>query len=184
MTRSIVAFSLLYLLLASCQSEVAVAEAEPIKALILDGQSSIYHSDWQERTELMKSILDGSGLFTVDVATSPAIGEDNVDFQPAFSDYDVVVVNYEGDYWSAATQTAFEEYISGGGGFVSIHATDNAFPDWTEFNRMIGVGGWGPTEGDPTNIGTISIAEEIAAAIVIHSIIGGGVILIGHTVRR
>ncbi len=143
MTRTIFAISLLCFSLGSCQSEVAVAEAEPIKALILDGQSSIYHSDWEERTELMKNILDGSGLFAVDVVTSPAIGEDNIDFQPAFSDYDVVVVNYEGDYWSAATQTAFEEYVAGGGGFVSVHATDNAFPDWTEFNRMIGVGGWG-----------------------------------------
>ena len=70
MTRTIFAISLLCLSLGSCQSEVAVAESEPIKALILDGQSSIYHSDWEERTELMKSILDGSGLFTVDVATA------------------------------------------------------------------------------------------------------------------
>jgi type 1 glutamine amidotransferase len=30
-----------------------------------------------------------------------------------------------------------------GGGLVSFHATDNAFPKWTEFNEMIGVGGWG-----------------------------------------
>lgn len=143
MTRTIVALSLVCLSLVACQPEVAVAEPEPIKALILDGQSSVYHQDWADRTTAMKTLLEDTGLFTVDVATSPAIGEDNSSFLPSFSDYAVVVVNYEGDYWSDATQTAFEEYVSGGGGFVSVHATDNAFPDWEEFNRMIGVGGWG-----------------------------------------
>ncbi len=40
-------------------------------------------------------------------------------------------------------QKAFEDYVSGGGGFVSVHATDNAFPDWKAWNEMEGVGGWG-----------------------------------------
>ena len=30
-----------------------------------------------------------------------------------------------------------------GGGMVSVHAADNAFPKWTEYNKMIGLGGWG-----------------------------------------
>jgi len=29
-----------------------------------------------------------------------------------------------------------------GGGFVVIHAANNSWPDWEEFNKMIGVGGW------------------------------------------
>jgi hypothetical protein len=33
--------------------------------------------------------------------------------------------------------------MGNGGGLVSFHATDNAFGSWTEFNEMIGVGGWG-----------------------------------------
>lgn len=136
MTRTIVALSLLCLSLTACQSE-------PIKALIVDGQSSIYHQDWAERTAAMKAMLEDTGRFTVDVATSPGIGEDNSSFLPAFSDYAVVVVNYEGDYWSEAMQMAFDDYVVEGGGFVSVHATDNAFPDWPEFNEMIGVGGWG-----------------------------------------
>lgn len=143
MKRTIAALSLLCFALVACQSEVAVAEGQPIRALIVDGQSSIYHPDWAERTAAMKAMLDATGLFTVDVATSPGIGEDNSGFQPAFGDYAVVVVNYEGDYWSESTQTAFEEYVAGGGGFVSVHATDNAFPDWQAFNQMVGVGGWG-----------------------------------------
>jgi type 1 glutamine amidotransferase len=148
MTRFTIAVVLLIAALASCGTEPPPNEpppSEPVlsKVLIVDGQSSIYHQDWAERTVLMKGMLEDTGLFTVEVATSPAIGEDNSAFQPAFAGYDVVVVNYEGDYWPEATQKAFEEYVSGGGGFVSVHATNNAFPDWKEWNRMIGVGGWG-----------------------------------------
>ena len=30
-----------------------------------------------------------------------------------------------------------------GGGVVVYHAADNAFPDWPEYNEIIGLGGWG-----------------------------------------
>ncbi len=64
-------------------------------------------------------------------------------WRPAFADYDVVVSNYNGETWPAEVQKAFEAYVSGGGGFVSVHAADNAFPQWKEYNKMIAVGGWG-----------------------------------------
>ena len=33
--------------------------------------------------------------------------------------------------------------MKNGGGFVSVHAADNSFPEWKEYNQMIGLGGWG-----------------------------------------
>ena len=38
--------------------------------------------------------------------------------------------------------SAFEQFIRSGGGFVSYHAADNAFPEWRAYNLMIGIGGW------------------------------------------
>jgi type 1 glutamine amidotransferase len=64
-------------------------------------------------------------------------------WRPKFSDYAAVVSNYNGETWPAEVRTAFETYVRNGGGFVSYHAADNAFPDWPEYNVMIGVGGWG-----------------------------------------
>lgn len=29
-----------------------------------------------------------------------------------------------------------------GGGLVVVHAADNSFPNWKEYNKMIGLGGW------------------------------------------
>jgi len=63
------------------------------------------------------------------------------DFNPDFSKYSVIILNYNGDNWPAATKTAFGDYVKNGGGVVSVHAADNSFPRWVEFNKMIGVGG-------------------------------------------
>ena len=41
----------------------------------------------------------------------------------------------------------FVRYVEGGGGVVAMHAANNAFTEWPEYNRMTGLGGWyGRTE--------------------------------------
>lgn len=64
-------------------------------------------------------------------------------WHPKFTDFDVVVSNYNGELWPEAVRTDFVQYVAQGGGFVSVHAANNAFPEWAEYNEMIGVGGWG-----------------------------------------
>ncbi|HEV3117567.1 MAG TPA: ThuA domain-containing protein [Gemmataceae bacterium] len=111
-----------------------------IKVLIIDGQNN--HA-WQKTTPVLKAALQSAKIFTVDVATSPAHGQSMDSFRPEFARYDVVLSNYSGDDWPEATKKAFAEYVGKGGGFVCVHAADNAFPNWLEYNKMIGVGGWG-----------------------------------------
>jgi len=38
---------------------------------------------------------------------------------------------------------AFVSYVKGGGGFVCLHAANNSFGGWKEYNEIIGLGGWG-----------------------------------------
>ena len=64
-------------------------------------------------------------------------------WRPKFKDYAVVVSNYNGEDWPEEVRTAFVAFVKGGGGFVSYHAADNSFPQWPEYNEMIGLGGWG-----------------------------------------
>jgi type 1 glutamine amidotransferase len=128
----------LFMLAPSC-TKSPVSKA-PNRALIVSGQNN--HS-WKGSTPVLKQILENSGLFSVDVAQSPAAGKDMSAFKPDFSKYQVVVLDYNGDSWSDGTKKSFETYVSGGGGVVVYHAADNAFADWKEYNRMIGVGGWG-----------------------------------------
>lgn len=131
-------FYLAAFLIVICVSKTV--SAAPMKALILDGQNN---HDWKSTTPVLKRILQDSGLFAVEVATSPGKGQEMSGYRPKFSEYQVVVSNYNGDSWSSETQKAFVDYIRSGGGFVTVHAADNSFPEWKEYNQIIGIGGWG-----------------------------------------
>ena len=115
-----------------------LATAEPIKVLIVDGQNN---HDWRATTPLMKKALEETGLFQVDVATAPP--QDTAGFKPEFAKYQVVLSNYNGADWPADTQQALVDFVQGGGGLVVVHAANNSFPNWKEYNEMIGLGGWG-----------------------------------------
>ncbi len=116
------------------------AAAAPLKVLLIDGRNN--HA-WQQTTPELKKILEENGLAVVDVATSPTKGQDLSGFEPNFFAYQVVVSNYNGELWSEKTRAEFEKYVSNGGGFVSVHAANNSFPEWLAYNEMIGLGGWG-----------------------------------------
>jgi type 1 glutamine amidotransferase len=140
--------------------------ADKMKALIIDGQNN--HGIWPKTTVMMKSYLEKSGLFTVDVARTAftwqgdklipqypvkldhetqALPKPKSDpnFTPTFSDYDLVVSNFGWNAapWPDATKAALEAYVNDGGGLAVVHAADNSFAEWHEYNRMIGLGGWG-----------------------------------------
>jgi type 1 glutamine amidotransferase len=133
------------LLLASYTSSAAGT----IRVMILDGESGGTYHQWQLVTSVLKKELSETGLFEVDVVTAPPAGGDFTSFRPDFGKYQVVVFNYDApdERWPAELKASFEKYVSGGGGFVSVHAADNAFPGWAAYNEMLGVGGWrGRTE--------------------------------------
>jgi type 1 glutamine amidotransferase len=137
-----------------------------LKVLIVDGQNN--HEVWPKSTIMMKQYLEETGLFEVDICRTKftwkaerekaylplaGVGETqdlkdpktDPDFIPAFKKYDVVVSNFgwKAADWPEETQKALEKFMKKGGGFVSVHAADNSFPDWHEYNKMIGLGGWG-----------------------------------------
>lgn len=143
-----------------------VSAAEKLKALIVDGQNN--HAVWPKSTIMMKQYLEGTDLFEVEVQRTKFIsnhereqkwlplagaGESvgskkpkpDPNFSPDFSKYDVVISNfgYGAADWPEKTRRNLEAYMKAGGGLVSVHAANNAWGDWEEFNKMIGLGGWG-----------------------------------------
>lgn len=132
------------------EAEEAAAAEGPIRVLLIDGQNN---HNWKATTPvLVQALEEEEGTFTVTVSTTPAKapkGEKSSPedekwqgWAPDFSQYDVVVSNYNGELWPESVQKVFEEFVADGGGFVSVHAADNAFPQWTAYNEMIGFGGW------------------------------------------
>src|SRR3954464_9929340 len=98
-------------------------------AAIVDG---VNNHDWAAGTRAIRSILEDSGRFTVDVSTWPQL--------PDFSRYDVVINNFNGGHtdkgarWPAEAERALEQYVRNGGGLVVFHAANNAFLEWPEYN--------------------------------------------------
>jgi type 1 glutamine amidotransferase len=120
------------------------AEQKVLRVLLIDGQNN---HQWQATTPVLKKALEAAGgRFAVTVSTAPGDKSGPADWEkwrPDFSACDVVVSNYNGQAWPVSVRIGFEAFVKGGGGFVCIHAADNSFPDWAEYNQMIGLGGWG-----------------------------------------
>ncbi|TLF44988.1 ThuA domain-containing protein [Maribacter aurantiacus] len=66
-------------------------------------------------------------------------------FSMDFDKYDVIISNFgnEAALWPLATRKNFQDYVSNGGGLVIVHAANNAWGDWEEYNKMIALGAWG-----------------------------------------
>src|SRR5438093_6607196 len=123
---------------------LASAPAPAIRVMLLDGANN---HDWKATSPVIRKVLDEAGIFrttTVTVDNGEVAG-----LKPEWKRFDVIVLNYntginaDAPLWPAETRAAFQRYVSDGGGVVSVHAADNAFAAWPEFNEMIGVGGWG-----------------------------------------
>jgi type 1 glutamine amidotransferase len=156
-----------------------------IKTLIVDGQNN--HSQWPKLTYMLKEHMEATGLFSVDVERTAFTweGEEfleefaieglpetesldkpkpDPDYSPDFSKYDLVITNFGWNAapWPEATQKNFEVFVENGGGLVVFHAADNSFPEWSAYNKMIGLGGWGDrTEKDGPYVYYNDAGEEI-----------------------
>lgn len=114
------------------------AKGGKIRVLIVDGQNN---HDWKKMTPWHKAQLEATGLFSVDVSTTPADGGAGWDqWHPEFSKYQVVLSNYNGQPWPFAVKKSFIDFVEGGGGVVIVHAANNAFSGWKEYDQMIGLG--------------------------------------------
>lgn len=153
-------------------SEMAVNNSTSVaklKALIIDGQNN--HGIWPKSTIMMKKYLEETGMFDVDInrtaytwpggsdtkdllskypvegikTTSADEPKADENFSPNFDAYDVVINNFgwRASTWPEETKANLEKYMAEGGGLVVIHAANNSWGDWEEYNKMIGIGGWG-----------------------------------------
>lgn len=120
----------------------AASSKERLSILIVDGFGN---HDWEATTEDIKAILKTDPSIQCEVSTVPNEGsEEWKSWLPALGDYDLVIQNTTdirvGGSWPRAAQQALESYVSSGGGLYIFHSANNAFPEWKEYNRMIGLG--------------------------------------------
>ncbi|HOP59428.1 MAG TPA: ThuA domain-containing protein [Bacteroidales bacterium] len=129
----IILFAVITALFTACQS------GDVYKTLIITGQGE---HNWEYSSSALQQIFDEAELFKAEILNTPAKGEDMSTFKPDFSKYQLVVLDYNGDSWSDETKASFVDYVRNGGGLVVYHPSVQAFPDWPEYNEMIGLGGF------------------------------------------
>ncbi len=111
------------------------------KALIVTGQ---HNHNWQVSSVILQELMQRDENFAkVDIAISPSKGEDMSLFRPKFKSYDLVVFDYNGDYWSEECMRDFERYLNKKGvGVVIYHGANNSFHKWECYESTIALGGW------------------------------------------
>jgi hypothetical protein len=151
-------------------------ESPKLRVLIVDGQNN--HYVWPKTTQIMKSYLEQTDLFDIDIYRTDTIwlgikyhkarpgtlekyinefpldpSEHFISGEPIktsninidFYKYDLIVSNFgfKAADWPDQAKRSFENYMNEGGGLVVVHAANNAWGGWVEFNKMIGLGAWG-----------------------------------------
>jgi uncharacterized protein len=104
-----------------------------IPTLLLTGANN---HDWSRSAPFCEDLLEQSGRFAVTLTESPhALLADGA----ALRKYRLFFLDYNGPQWDQPERANFETCISEGAGLVVLHAADNAFPGWVEYEKMVGL---------------------------------------------
>ena len=134
---------------ALAQDTIPFFQQGKIRVLILSGRNN---HDWRSTTPFLRKVLVNSGRFDVRVEEEPTGIT-----AATLAAYDLLVIDYEGPRWGAATEKAVEDFVKQGKGLVAVHGANYTFtglevlldnhkpsglkqPPWPEYLQMIG--GW------------------------------------------
>jgi len=121
---------------------------DPLTVMIIGGQNN---HDWSKSTPHMAKILNAADGIQATVDNAPVKGSPQEAWdawRPDFQAYDVVLLDYNGDHWPDPVKKNFVDYIQGGGSAIVIHAANNSFGGWKEFEEMVGLLWRGTDFGD------------------------------------
>ncbi|MFI1722450.1 ThuA domain-containing protein [Streptomyces sp. NPDC020489] len=119
---------------ASAPRAATAPAADPAyKILVFSRTAGFRHSSIDEGISALQA-LGAANNFTVDASEDPQVfTTGNLGQYKA-----VVFLSTTGDVLGAPQQTAFEQYINGGGGYVGIHAAADTEYDWPFYAGLAG----------------------------------------------
>jgi len=123
------------LLLAVLPQGPSSAEA-PIRAVVLTGANN---HEWKWTAPELANTLGETGRFVVTTVTDPAAWLVDEAAREVTGDVQLYVLDYNGPRWGEAAERVFVEAVRGGAGVTVVHAANNAFPGWTDYEDMVGL---------------------------------------------
>ncbi|MCK5943493.1 MAG: DUF1080 domain-containing protein [Planctomycetes bacterium] len=108
----------------------------PIKTLIVSGANN---HDWKWTSPAIEAALEETGRFAVEITYEPAKDLQQVAARHRDGDLDLIVLDYNGPRWGEPAERAFLAAVRAGCGVTVLHAANNAFPGWHDYEVMVGL---------------------------------------------
>ena len=110
----------------------ASGSAQTAPLLLVSGQNN---HDWRYTSAEIRDALQECERFTVRTTDDPAKDLAELDL----TQFAAIVLDYNGPRWGEAAERAFLRAVEGGAGVVIVHAANNAFPGWADYERLCGL---------------------------------------------
>ncbi len=101
-----------------------------IKVLLLAGTNN---HDCSRSAPFCKDLMERTGEFQVDLVEDPSTALEDAE---KLKSYALIFSDYNGPEWTAAAKANFIDAVRGGTGVCILHAADNAFPGWVEYEEI------------------------------------------------
>jgi uncharacterized protein len=104
--------------------------SQPISTLYITGANN---HDWARTGPFLRDLLnrhDFAVTYTEDASNA---------LEGDLSGFDLLFLDYNGPLWSEKAQDNFLQAVNAGAGVVVLHAADNAFPGWVEYEKLVGL---------------------------------------------
>jgi len=101
-----------------------------IETLLITGANN---HDWKRSAPYCRDLLQNSGRFNVHLTENPCeqLGNQNL-----LAKYHLLFMDYNGPAWDDTSKANFVEAIRNGIGVCILHAADNAFEGWKEYEEI------------------------------------------------
>ncbi len=109
----------------------------PVKALVVSGANN---HDWQWTSPEIGRALSETGRFQVEITHEPDTDLVGLAERHGSGEVDVIVLDYNRrNRWPEAAEKSFLQAVENGCGVAVLHAANNAFDGWREYERMVGL---------------------------------------------
>ena len=104
-----------------------------IPTLLLTGANN---HDWRRSAPFLQQLLEASGRFEVTLSVDPSTVLADAEALAAFA---LIFVDYNGPEWADHAKANFVRAVEQGTGLVILHAANNAFTGFVEYEKMCGI---------------------------------------------
>lgn len=114
----------------------SLPQQPPVRTLLVSGANN---HDWEWTAPEIARALTETGRFAVTVTNEPAKALLDAPRATAAGELQLLVLDYNGPRWGEAAEQAFLQAVQAGCGVSVLHAANNAFPGWKEYERLVGL---------------------------------------------